>query len=234
MGDFFMIFSKRTAAALLSVTLLLLSLSVALPSDLFRAAEEEVAPLVIIDAGHGGTDAGAIGSQGTLEKELNLAVAEELAARFREAGIPVLMTRKEDALVLYEGEDVKGQRKQKDLYNRVAIANEYPDATFVSIHMNAYPVAKYRGLQVYYNKNSAESALLARRITDRVKRDLDPLYTRVPNFRGEELYLLSHAKGRAVLIECGFLSNPEEEAKLLEKDYQKKLSFCIFYAMMEE
>ena len=99
---------------------------------------------------------------------------------------------------------------------------------------DAYPVAKYRGLQVYYNKENAESALLARRITERVKRELDPVYTRVPNFRGNELYLLKHAEGRAVLIECGFLSNAEEETKLLEKDYQKKLSFCIFYAIMEE
>ena len=229
-----MLFSKRTASAFLSVTLLLLFLSLLLPSGGIRAAVGREAPLVIIDAGHGGTDAGAIGSQGTLEKDLNLAVARELAARFRETGVPVLLTRDTDTLVLYEGEDVAGQRKQKDLYNRAAIANEYPNATLISIHMNAYPVAKYRGLQVYYNKNSAESARLARRITERVKKDLDPLYTRLPNFRGEELYLLSHAKGRAVLIECGFLSNPEEEAKLLEKDYQKKLSFCIFYAMMEE
>ena len=100
--------------------------------------------------------------------------------------------------------------------------------------MNAYPVAKYRGLQVYYNQKSAESARLAHRITEQVKTELDPVYTRVPNFRGDSLYLLSNAKGRAVLVECGFLSNAEEEAKLLEKDYQKKLSFCIFYAIMEE
>ena len=156
-----------------------------------------------------------------------------MAQLFGEAGISVLMTRTEDALVLHEGEDIKGQRKAKDLYNRAALAALYPNATFISIHMNAFPAEKYRGLQVYYNKNSAESARLAQRITENVKRDLDPVYTRVPNFRGEELYLLSHITGRAVLVECGFLSNAEEEAKLLEKDYQKKLSFCIFYAMME-
>ena len=190
--------------------------------------------MVIIDAGHGGTDAGAIGGGGTLEKDLNLVIAASLAECFREANIPVLMTRTTDALVLKEGEDVKGQRKGKDLYNRVEIANAYPNATLVSIHMNAYPVSKYRGLQVYYNKESAESAILARRITEKVRSELDPVYTRVPNFRGDSLYLLKNAKGRAVLVECGFLSNPEEEAKLLEKDYQKKLSFCIFCAIIEE
>lgn len=221
----------RFSAFLLSVALFLLCVA-RLPNAVLSVAVEE-SPLVIIDAGHGGPDAGAIGKGGTLEKDLNLAIATELAARFREAGVPVLLTRSTDVLVLNPGEDVKGMRKQKDLYNRAALANQYPKATLISIHMNAYPVEKYRGLQVYYNKASAESALLARRITERVREELDPLYTRVPNFRGEELYLLSHVTGRAVLVECGFLSNSEEEAKLLEKDYQKKLSFCIFYAMME-
>ena len=225
---------SRSLSALLSFSLLLLTLCGTGVFSSLPASVREEAPLVIIDPGHGGADSGAIGAQGTLEKELNMMIAEELAARFKEAGVPVLLTRTKDELVLNEGEDVKGQRKQKDLYNRVALANAYPNATLVSIHMNAYPVSKYRGLQVYYNQRSAESALLARRITDRVRAELDPVYTRVPNFRGDSLYLLANACGRAVLVECGFLSNAEEEAKLLEKDYQKKLSFCIFYAIMEE
>ena len=229
-----MLISKRATAILLTLSLLLISVTVTRPVRTVSAVARGMEPLVIIDAGHGGADAGAIGVSGSLEKDLNLAVAKALAARFREAGVEVLMTRTEDALVLREGEDVKGERKAKDLYNRAALAAKYPNATFVSIHMNAFPVEKYRGLQVYYNKNSEESARLARKITARVKRELDPVYTRVPNFRGEELYLLSHITGRAVLVECGFLSNSAEEAKLLEKDYQNKLSFCIFYAIMEE
>ena len=229
-----MTFSRRTKACLLTVCFLLLSVFTPHTRAVIVTVAEETAPLVIIDPGHGGPDSGAVGVHGSLEKDINLAVATELAALFREAGISVLLTRTEDTLVLKEGEDVKGQRKQKDLYNRVSIANAYPNATFVSIHMNAYPVAKYRGLQVYYDPSSAESALLARRITDHVRRELDPIYTRVPNYKGDALYLLKNSVGRSVLVECGFLSNEEEESKLLEKDYQKKLSFCIFYAMMEE
>lgn len=226
--------SRRLFSFFLSLSLFFLTLSgPCVPSSIFASSGED-APLVIIDAGHGGADAGAIGVGGTLEKDLNLAIATSLAECFREANIPVLLTRTTDALVLKEGEDIKGQRKEKDLYNRVEIANAYPNATLVSIHMNAYPVSKYRGLQVYYNKESAESAILARRITEKVRCELDPVYTRVPNFRGDALYLLKNAKGRAVLVECGFLSNPEEEEKLLEKDYQKKLSFCIFCAIIEE
>lgn len=233
-GGFFMCRFRRFSAFLLSLSLFFITVCNPVCSSVIPASSQNEEPVVIIDPGHGGVDAGAIGIRGTREKDLNLIIAMELAERFREAGVPVLLTRTTDALVLREGEDVKGQRKQKDLYNRVSLANTYPNATFVSIHMNAYPVAKYRGLQVYYNKNSAESALLARRITEWVKKDADPVYTRVPNFKGDSLYLLANAKGRAVLVECGFLSNPEEEEKLLEKDYQKKLSFCIFYAIMEE
>ena len=224
-------FFRQVAVLLVSATILFSAIFSSAPSSLVSATP---APLVIIDAGHGGIDGGAVGASGTLEKDLNLAIATELARHFREAGVAVLLTRSTDTLVLKEGEDVKGARKAADLYNRVEIANAYPDATFISIHMNSYPVSKYRGLQVYYNKASTESARLAYRITDKVKADLDPVYTRVPNFRGDALYLLANAKGRAVLVECGFISNAGEEAKLLEKDYQKKLSFCIFYAIMEE
>jgi len=222
MGDFFMRFS-RCFSVILSFSLLLLTVCGSGFFSVLQASVSQTDPLVIIDPGHGGADAGAIGTQGSLEKTLNMAIAEELALRFKEAGIPVLLTRTTDALVLHEGEDIKGQRKQKDLYNRVALANAYPNATLVSIHMNAYPVSKYRGLQVYYNQKSAESALLARRITDKVRSELDPVYTRVPNFRGDSLYILANATGRAVLVEGGFLSNAEEEAKLLEKDYEE---FC--------
>ncbi len=228
-----MLFSRRTFCMLLTLTTFLLGAMRPLCASVAVSAAASD-PLVIIDAGHGGRDGGAVGAGGVLEKDLNLAIALSLEECFIAAGIPVLLTRRTDTLVLDEGEDVAGQRKQKDLYNRVAIANRYPNATLVSIHMNAYPVAKYRGLQVYYRRDSAESGALARRITERVRRELDPVYTRVPNFRGDELYLLSHAEGRAVLVECGFLSNEEEKTKLLDKDYQKKLSFCIFYAIMEE
>ena len=229
-----MILSRRIFCAFLSLTLFLLGAFRPLSATALASAEVSEAPLVIIDAGHGGRDSGAVGTGGVLEKDLNLAIALALEECFLTAGIPVLLTRRTDTLVLREGEDVAGHRKERDLYNRVALANKYPNATLVSIHMNAFPVAKYRGLQVYYRRDSAESGALARRITERVRRELDPVYTRVPNYRGDGLYLLANAKGRAVLIECGFLSNEEEKTKLLEKDYQKKLSFCIFYAMMEE
>ena len=215
----------------------LLSLSFAFSSYqthfLVPTLAEDSAPAVIIDAGHGGADGGATGKSGVKEKDLNLAVAQSLASRLKEAGIRVLLTREEDSLVLYEGDDVKGERKQNDLKNRAAIAARYPDAIFVSIHMNAFPVDKYRGFQVHYAKESAASRQLATLMTEKVKSELDPIYPRAPKATGEEIYLLSHISGTAVLVECGFLSNPAEEALLCEKDYQNKLSFCLFCAIME-
>ncbi|MBQ9735498.1 MAG: N-acetylmuramoyl-L-alanine amidase [Clostridia bacterium] len=190
-------------------------------------------PLVILDAGHGGIDAGAVGAAGSKEKELVLAYALTLKEMFTEAGVPVLLTRTEDALVLGGEDEGQRGRKAKDLKNRAAIAARYPGAVFVSLHMNAYPVAKYRGFEVYYGAGEG-SRPLAERITARVKKEVDPVYTRTPRAAGEGIYLLSHMTNTAVLVEFGFLSCPEEEAKLLEKDYQKKLCFCVFYAIMEE
>ena len=121
--------SRRVAVLLVSATLLFSAMFSSAPSTAVSATPS---PLVIIDAGHGGVDGGAVGACGTLEKDLNLAIAMELAERFREAGIPVLLTRSTDTLVLNEGEDIKGGRKAADLSNRVSIANAYPEATLIS------------------------------------------------------------------------------------------------------
>ncbi len=188
--------------------------------------------MVILDAGHGGMDAGAIGTNGMLEKDLNLSIVLLLAEHFKEAGVKVILTREDDELVLTEAEKRGTHKKEKDLANRLAVARANPGALFISIHMNAFSIPKYKGLEVYYAADS-ESEALAHRIMARVKREVAPDNTRTPKRAGDNIYLLSHAVTPAVLIECGFLSNPEEAAKLSDKDYQKQLSFCIFCAIME-
>ena len=107
---------RRFSAFLLSLSLFFITVCNPVCSSVIPASSQNEEPVVIIDPGHGGVDAGAIGIRGTREKDLNLIIAMELAERFREAGVPVLLTRTTDALVLREGEDVKGQRKQKDLF----------------------------------------------------------------------------------------------------------------------
>ena len=181
---------------------------------------------VIIDAGHGGEDCGAVGVDGVFEKDLNIEIATEIGKALEEKGYTVLYTRTEDKLLYTEEENIKGIRKISDLKNRCKIANEHPNAIFVSIHMNSYSSAKYSGLQVYYSDNDEESAALAGKIQSSVRTLLQNGNTRTTK-NGKDIYILENTEPVAVLIECGFLTNAEECKKLSEKEYQKRLSSAI-------
>ena len=186
----------------------------------------------VLDAGHGGEDCGAIGVNGVLEKNLNMEMTQLLGTLLQEAGYRVVYTRTEDRLLYTEEQDIAGQRKTYDLKNRLAIAAAEENAVLVSIHMDKFSSASASGLQVHY-AGVGDSRLLADKIQNRVRADLQPNSRRTVKAAGEEIYLLHHATTPAVLIECGFLSNPEECEKLSDKDYQRQLSFSIFCGMME-
>ena len=220
------------AALAFSALLLISFLSRAHNSAAIPTAVVPDGRTVILDAGHGGQDAGAIGVNGALEKDLNLSVTLLLAERLRAAGVRVILTRETDEMVLSEAEKKATGRKAKDLANRLAVAKAYPDALFVSIHMNSFPVGKYKGFEVYYAADGT-SRLLAESMMGKVKETLIPDNTRTAKAAGESIYLLYNAVTPAVLVECGFLSNGEDAAKLSDKDYQKQLSFCLFCAIME-
>ncbi len=194
--------------------------------------EKSEEKIIIIDAGHGGEDCGAIGVTGVLEKDLNLAIANELGELFRKAGYAVVYTRTQDKLLYEEHENIKGIRKISDLKNRCKIAAEYPNALFVSIHMNSFSNAKYSGLQVYYSPESDESRSLASSVQESVKNSLQTENERKIK-KGEGMYVLENVDNSAILIECGFLTNPSECKKLSEKEYQKSLSFSIFCGIIE-
>lgn len=187
----------------------------------------------ILDAGHGGEDSGAIGVNGAYEKDINLSICNMLAEVLKANGFDVILTRTEDKLLYTEEENIKGQRKHYDLKNRLKFAEENPDAIFISIHMNNFPQESCRGMQVYYPPSSEESRLLATEIQNMVKSTLQNYNTRQVKESEGNIYLLDNAKGTAVLIECGFLSNREECEKLSSKDYQTQLSFQIFCGIME-
>lgn len=201
-----------------------------------RAASFAVAAptrTVILDAGHGGSDGGTVGVNGALEKDLNLLYVQTLADLFRGAGVNVILTRTEDELVLLPGEENAAGKKKKDLANRLAVARANPDALFVSIHMNSYPSAKVSGLQVWCAKDE-ESRAVAGRIQKNVKANLQPDNNREVKEATSAIYLLHNATTPSVLVECGFLSSPEEAGKLCREDYRKELCFSIFCAIMEE
>ena len=178
------------------------------------AANASPLPVVILDAGHGGEDGGTSGNGGTVvEKDLNLTITKLIEERLTEKGISVICTRSEDILLYDKNEDYKGRKKMLDLAARLNVAKQNPNSVFVSIHMNAFPKSQYSGLQVYYSPNDPRSAQLANAIQSNTKLQLQSTNNRASKKAGSNIYLLDRIESPAVLIECGFLSNPEECAK---------------------
>ena len=190
----------------------------------------------VIDAGHGGEDAGAIAYDGTLEKDLNLEIATLLCGLLELNGNNVKMTRDSDTL-LYDYyndlEDYTGQKKVYDLKNRLRIAEEYENSIYVGIHMNKFSVAKYKGLQVYYCPNNENSFDIASKIRDNTRLYLQKDNKREIKRADSSIYILNKANMPAVLVECGFLSNDEELTNLKDNDYRAKLAITIFSSILE-
>ena len=183
---------------------------------------------VVLDAGHGGRDGGAVNKNGALEKDINLSIANMLYDILTLCGKNVVMTRTEDSLVCDEHDPaLKGKYKMTDLKNRLSIAESYTDSVFISIHMNNFPIEKYSGLQVYYSKNHADSFALAKLIQDCVRTALQPENDRKVKPAGSNIFLLDRISAPAVLVECGFLSNPGEAEKLADKTYQAQLAAVL-------
>lgn len=194
----------------------------ALPQDL----------TVILDAGHGGEDGGAVGISGVLEKDLNLDLTLRLAERLTEAGVRVVLTRDSDRMLYGDGENIPGKRKYFDLKNRLAYAESDPSALFISIHMNSFSDARYAGLQIWCAETEG-SRTLAETVAGAVKERLQPDNRRRVKTADGKLFLLSRAPGRAILIECGFLSTPSDCAQLCDPAYQCRLATAIFAAICE-
>ncbi len=188
---------------------------------------------VVLDAGHGGEDGGAVSASGLYEKDVNLAVARLLRDLLTANGVRVVMTRDEDILLYDKTVDYHGRKKALDLAARRKIGEETPNSIFVSIHMNAYPKPQYSGLQVWYSPNNAYSRMLAEAVQDNVKSELQPNNTRQVKAGTKSIYLLHHLTSPAILVECGFLSNPTEAEHLASEEYQRQLAFLIFASIMQ-
>ena len=157
-----------------------------------EAPNEPESLCVVIDAGHGGEDGGAIGKNGVLEKTLNLQLAERLADLLSTNGVRVIMTRREDVMLYDRNVDYRGQKKMLDLAARLKIARENENDLFVSIHMNAYPEERYHGLQVYYSPNHPHSQTAAYAIQEAVQTYLQPDNRRHIKEATSAIYLLKH------------------------------------------
>ena len=186
-------------------------------------------PVIVIDAGHGGEDPGAVIGN-VREKDINLAVSAYLGELFESCGYKTVYTRTEDKMLYEAGQE--NRKKHFDLYNRVAIASEYDNCILLSIHVNRFSSPKYSGLQVFFSDNDPQSGILAKHIQNRI-RALQPQNNRLSKNSGSSIYLLNKFDGIGVLIECGFISNDVEREKLCNDEYLRQLSLNIFVAVSE-
>lgn len=181
---------------------------------------------IVVDAGHGGIDGGATSCSGVLESQINLEIALRLNDLLLFLGYDTKMVRTTDASIHTEGNTIAAQ-KVSDLKQRVKLVNETQNALLVSIHQNTFPDGRYSGAQVFYAKDEA-SKNLAKELQSALISALNPGSKRKSK-PSDGIYLMQNIDAPGVLIECGFLTNPEEEAKLRDADYQKKM-VCVIGA----
>jgi N-acetylmuramoyl-L-alanine amidase len=182
--------------------------------------------VVIIDAGHGGIDGGAIGKNGTIEKDINLDISKKVKAYIESGGDTCIMIREVDEGLYSEYGTIRN-KKNEDLKNRKDIIKKYKADIFISIHLNSFPESQYYGAQVFYPKDNEDSKRLAKFVQDELLKMLDMGNKRVEK-SSDSYYLLRDNPVPSVLIECGFLSNPEEERLLGQEEYRNKISWAIY------
>ena len=207
--------------------------------DVSAEGETRRITCVVIDAGHGGEDGGASSAAGLLEKDANLEVAFALRDLFEAAGVPVVMTRTEDKLLYDRNVDFQGRKKVLDLAARRIIAEQVAEAAaedggaslFISIHMNAFPAPQYSGMQVWYGTGDPLSAEVAGRIQAASSAIMPDNHRRI-KAAGSSIYLLDRIGTPAVLVECGFLSNPDEAERLAREEYRRVLAGVVFVGVM--
>lgn len=188
--------------------------------------------VIMIDPGHGGIDPGAVGRTGVLEDEINLKIAFKLRRLIEQFGGVGLMIREDDSGLYSEGKSRIRDMKNEDLRERHRIINESGADILISIHLNFFPQSQYYGAQCFYNKGDEEGKKLAELIQaeliDVIKNNNTRKAKSIDN-----VYILKNNKMPSVLIECGFLSNHEEERLLQNDNYQEKLAWAIFMGVMK-
>ena len=215
--------------------LMLLLAAISLGAWMFREPAAKAvfgdadAPLtVVIDPGHGGEDGGTSTSDGVTEAGINLEISLRLRDLLRFCGLRTSMIRETDTAVYTEGNNIS-QKKVSDLKHRVQMVNQTPNALLVSIHENFFEQSKYSGAQVFYAKTKGSEAL-AERTQESLRTALDPGNRRQCK-PSASVYLMEHAECPAILVECGFLSNPPEAKRLQTATYQQKIAAAVTSAV---
>ncbi len=180
------------------------------------------------NSAHGGFDGGAVALDGTVEKDINLQIATSLSELLALGGYSVIMTRTTDTGTEDDFTKPIQVRKVSDLKNRLALMDRYPNAIFVSIHLNKFTATAAKGAQVFYSKNHTDSYTLGDSIQGNIRTLLQPENERVIKQATKSTYLLHNAKIPAVIVECGFLSNAEELKMLKDDNYKNQIAFAVY------
>ena len=189
---------------------------------------------IIIDPGHGGIDGGAVGISGVIEKDVNLDISLKLKCLLEFMGYDVIMTRETD-ISIHDGDaQTVRQKKISDLHNRLLIASEHPRAVYLSIHQNNFGDSSQRGMCFYYSPNDPQSKDFAEALRESMLMYLQPENKRQIKAADKSLFIMYNAENPAVLIECGFLSNPDEEKLLTAQEYQYKICLTVLSALTSQ
>lgn len=185
-------------------------------------------PVIIIDPGHGGKDPGKVGATGTLEKDINLKIALYLKNILEAQDIKVIMTRDRDEDLSTDST----RRKITDMKERVSLIQESNADAVISIHQNSYTDPKIYGAQCFYSTNSADGKHLASILQKQIITSTNQ--TKIRDIKSnDDYYLLKHSPLPTIIVECGFLSNPEEEQLLLTEAYQRKMAWAIHLGVLQ-
>ncbi|RUR38166.1 N-acetylmuramoyl-L-alanine amidase CwlD [Clostridium perfringens] len=200
--------------------------------SLLKVNAEENNKVIVIDPGHGGIDGGAKSENGVIEKDINLSISLKTKAALESKGYKVIMTRSEDVGLYTEGKKVR-EKKIEDLGNRVKIKKDNKCNAFISIHQNMFPQKNCKGAQVW-SANNEPSQKLGRIIQQKFKEEVDQNNKREAKVAKKEYKILNDGyEGASVIVECGFLSNPEECELLGKEDYQNKIANTLANAIDE-
>lgn len=220
---------KESIISIILATVLIFTI---LTFDRARNASSKVlttcdAPVIIIDAGHGGEDGGAVANDNTVEKDINLSISLKTNEILSLFGFKTHMVRETDKLIYDDAATTIRQKKNSDLHNRHKIMNEYDNCLYLSIHQNKFEDSRIWGAQTFYSPNDEKSPVLAEFIQSAIKSLIQPDNTRVIKKTGTSVFVIYNATKPAVMVECGFVSNPQELNKLKDDKYQNEMSFSI-------
>lgn len=177
--------------------------------------------------GHGTPDEGAESSRGTTEAQINLKIVLKVQNLLEQSGCTVLLTRSDEEAIYDIDSKTLKQKKISDIHNRVKIGNEFSADIFVSIHLNKIPQQQYSGWQTFYKQGNEKGKKLATCIQTNLNEAIQKENKREP-LKIDNIYIIKHVEIPTSIVECGFLSNPEEEKLLLEDSYQDKLAWGIY------